>query len=387
MNTTASSTVCPKTSIAVAADVSRLILSSNRRGKTGRTHVHGYLFNGPFTLTCLLGTLLLSPTNLPAADKSAPVTQPASAPAQPSFTPLQAEFLKLEFGMFIHFNMATFHNVEWVVGYPDPSTFDPGGKVDTDAWADAAVAAGMKYAVLTAKHVGGFCLWDSQYTTYDVMHPDCPYQQDLVAQFIKSFTSRGLKVGLYYCWRHPGFDAGKNKGKFKVLPPECDPATHTLEQQIQFQKAQITELVTKYPEVFYLWNDALDPNIMPAAAAHAFFNELRRKHPNLLASANWWSWAKKGTPYLDIAVKEMRQFPESNPFAGETCWKLEQAWFWKQGAKPKPATQVLKLLTTVNRRRSNFLLNVAPDRHGRFTEASRQTLIELGKLRKQAADR
>ena len=81
----------------------------------------------------------------------------------------------------------------------------------------------MKYAVLTAKHVSGFCLWDSQYTTYDVMNPQCPYQQDLVAQFIKSFQSRGLKVGLYYCWRHPGFG---DPNKYKVLPPECDPATH-----------------------------------------------------------------------------------------------------------------------------------------------------------------
>ena len=67
------------------------------------------------------------------------------------------------------------------------------------------MSAGMTYGVLTAKHVAGFCLWDSKYTTYDVMHPDCPYKQDLVAQFIKSFKSRGLKVGLYYCWRHPGF--------------------------------------------------------------------------------------------------------------------------------------------------------------------------------------
>ena len=33
------------------------------------------------------------------------------------------------------------------------------------------------------------------------MNPACPYQKDLVAQFIKSFQSRGLKVGLYYCWR------------------------------------------------------------------------------------------------------------------------------------------------------------------------------------------
>jgi len=139
-------------------------------------------------------------------------SQPAAPAEEEAVKALQAEFLKLKFGMFIHFNMATFHGVEWVAGYPDPSTFDPGGPVDTDAWADAAVSAGMKYAVLTAKHVGGFCLWDSQYTTYDVMHPRCPYKQDLVAQFIKSFKSRGLKAGLYYCWRHPGFgDPNKHK--------------------------------------------------------------------------------------------------------------------------------------------------------------------------------
>ena len=145
----------------------------------------------------------------------------------------ESNFLDLKFGMFIHYNMATYQGVQWVEGYPDPSEFDPGVDViDTDAWADAAVAAGMKYAVLTAKHVSGFCLWDSKYTIYDVMHPDCPYQKDLVAQFIESFKSRGLKVGLYYCWRHPGFDANKQNKEFKVLPPECDPATHTMEEQI-----------------------------------------------------------------------------------------------------------------------------------------------------------
>jgi len=185
---------------------------------------------------------------------------------------LQKDFRKLQFGMFIHYNMATYKGVQWVAGYHSPADFDPGGKVDTDAWADAAVSAGMKYGVLTAKHVGGFCLWDSKYTTYDVMHPDCPYKEDLVAQFIKSFKSRGLKVGLYYCWRHPGFDAGKNKGKFKVLPPECDPAKHTLDEQNEFQEKQIAELIEKYPDVFYIWNDALDDKVMPAEEAKAFFH-------------------------------------------------------------------------------------------------------------------
>ena len=31
---------------------------------------------------------------------------------------------------------------------------------------------------------------------------------------------------------------------------------------------------------------------------------------------------------MDIAVKELRHFPETNKAPGETCWKLEQGWFW-----------------------------------------------------------
>lgn len=313
----------------------------------------------------------------PAA-KAANVSAETQTPGtNTSVKAMQQDFLKLKFGMFIHFNMATYKGVQWVAGYHSPADFNPGGKIDTDAWADAAVSAGMKYAVLTAKHVAGFCLWDSKYTTYDVMNPACPYQQDLVAQFIKSFKSRGLKVALYYCWRNPGF-----KQEFKVLPPECDPATHSLQEQNEFQTKQLTELIEKYPDVFYIWNDGLDPTIMPAEEALAF---IRGMGPGILASSNWWDWAKKGTPYADIAVKEMRHFPETNTAPGETCWCLEQGWFWKEGASPKTAKQVVDLLTTVNGRNSNFLLNVGPNKQGRFDESSVKVLAEVGRLLKADA--
>ena len=292
--------------------------------------------------------------------------------AKKSLREMQEEFRKLQFGMFIHYNMATFKGVQWVSGYHSPADFNPGAKIDTDAWADAAVSAGMKYGVLTAKHVGGFCLWDSKYTTYNVMNPACPYQQDLVAQFIKSFKSRGLKVGLYYCWRHPGFAA-----QYKVLPPECDPAQHSLAEQIEFQKKQIAELIEKYPDVFYIWNDGLDPDIMTAEEANGFLRGFAR---DLLASSNWWDWSKKGTPFIDIAVKEMRPFPDGNQAPGETCWCLEQGWFWKEGARPKIASQVVELLTTANSRNSNFLLKVGPDKQGKFDKSSVKVLAEIGKL-------
>jgi alpha-L-fucosidase len=307
-----------------------------------------------------------------AVAESKPGTEQRPSDGSVSVNRMQEDFLKLKFGMFIHFNMETYHGVHWVAGYKNPADFNPGGTIDTDAWADAAKAAGMKYAVLTAKHVSGFCLWDSKYTTYDVMNTNCPYQQDLVAQFIKSFTSRGLKVGLYYCWRSPGFAA-----RFKVLPPECDPATNSFAEQIEFQKKQIAELVEKYPDAFCIWNDGLDDTIMPVADAKAFYRGLGR---DVLGVANWWDWKKKGTPFLDIAVKEMREFPEDNQFPGETCWELEQGWFWKEGASPQPAAKMVELFKRANSRRSNFLLNVGPNRQGKFEEASVKVLSEIGGL-------
>ena len=177
------------------------------------------------TLLAAIGALML------AAVPGAWAEDKADSGVRKLVQQLQEDFRKLAFGMFIHYNMATYKGVQWVEGYHSPADLNPGSTIDTDAWAAAAKSAGMTYAVLTAKHVAGFCLWDSEHTTYDVMHPKCPYKQDLVAKFVKSFKSRGLKVGLYYCWRHPGFDKGTNKGKFKVLPPECDPAKHTLEEQ------------------------------------------------------------------------------------------------------------------------------------------------------------
>ncbi|MCF7958256.1 MAG: alpha-L-fucosidase [Phycisphaerae bacterium] len=312
-----------------------------------------------FVIVCMLTAIFIGLSYASAAEKK-------------SVKDLQDDFRDLKFGMFLHYNMATYKEVQWVAGYPSPADFNPGGKVDTDAWADAAVAAGMKYGVLTAKHVGGFCLWDSKYTTYDIMHPDCPYKQDLVAQFIQSFKSRGLKVGLYYCWRHPGFAE-----QYKVLPPECDPATHTLKEQNEFQKKQIAELIEKYPDVFYIWNDGLDDEVMTAQDAKEFFKTTR---PNVLTSSNWWDWGKKGTPFMDIAVKEVRHFPETNTAPGETCWKLESGWFWKKGTPTGNVKGIMAHMDKAYNRNSNFLLNVGPDKNGNFQESSVKALTEIGKL-------
>lgn len=323
------------------------------------------MMKNDFLFVPLAAFLLVSPTAV--AEDTAPTVEQ-----------LQSDFRDLGFGMFIHYNMATYHGVQWVEGYPCPSTFDPGGPVDTDAWADAAKAAGMTYGVLTTKHVAGFCLWDSDTTEYDIMHPKSPVREDIVAKFVESFTSRGLKAGLYYCWRSPGFG-----DQFKVLPPESDPAKHTLEEQIEFQKKQIAELVEKFPQAFYIWHDALDDKIMPAEEATAWMRSLG---PQIIACGNWWNWGKKGRPYLDIAVTETRHFPEGNTHPGETCWKLEQKWFWEEGFRARVSAEAIaRHMHTAHSRNANFLLNVGPDKQGRIVPTSLEVLKAIPAARAELA--
>src|SRR5579863_6007288 len=74
---------------------------------------------------------------------------------------LQQAFLDLRFGMFIHFNMATFQDREWGDPSAPPELFHSTA-LDTDQWAEAAKSAGMTWGCLTAKHHDGFCLWPTK---------------------------------------------------------------------------------------------------------------------------------------------------------------------------------------------------------------------------------
>jgi hypothetical protein len=97
------------------------------------------------------------------------LTLPGSGFAQTS-KPLaerQQEFLSWKFGMFIHYGLASYNQGQWATGYEAPGTFAP-TQLNCGQWADAAKAAGMKYAVFTTKHTSGYALWDSKHTTHDI---------------------------------------------------------------------------------------------------------------------------------------------------------------------------------------------------------------------------
>ena len=110
------------------------------------------------------------------------------------------EFQKSRFGFFIHWGIYSIPaRGEWVRSneemkeedyIPFANEFDP-DLFDPHQWAKLAKKAGMKYAVMTAKHHDGYCMFDTKTT-------DWKANRDYVREFLDAFRQEGLKVGLYY---------------------------------------------------------------------------------------------------------------------------------------------------------------------------------------------
>ena len=298
------------------------------------------------------------------------------------------DFLKWKFGMFIHFNVATFHEREWAEGHEDPATFTP-DRLDCNQWADAASAAGMQYAVLTVKHTGGWCLWNSRHTTHD-MTALTNYKQgkgDIVREFVDAFRARGLKVGFYYCF--PGDYAGKLGNRL----PADKPDLHGLPPEAQgdyagFIKKQLTELLTDYGAIDLIWIDQFSNQYTRRHWA-SIKNHIKSHQPNCIVIANnshdfrvtdihsyEYPWLKNRGPAKALP-------PEENKDPAEVCDTIGPSWFWntkENETNLQTAEEIVAMLTLCNSRRANYLLNVAPDKSGLIPAYSRARLRKAGEL-------
>lgn len=73
----------------------------------------------------------------------------------------------------------------------------------------------MKYIVLTAKHHGGFCLFDTKTTEYNATKTQTG--RDLIKEYVEAVRGKGLKVRFYYSlldWYHEDYP---HYGKIDIL--------------------------------------------------------------------------------------------------------------------------------------------------------------------------
>ncbi len=289
------------------------------------------------------------------------------------------------FGMFLHFNLGTFADRDWASGYEDPDLFNP-SKLDCGQWADAAKAAGMTYMVLTVKHTEGIALYPSAYTTHDItlFKNFRDGKGDLVREFVDACRSRGLKVGLYYCF--PGDYSDEDHHN---APPAGKPSLHGLPPEaaghyVDFLKKQLAELLTRYGPIDLLWIDQYKNPYTGSQwpEIRAFLKSLQ---PRCLVLANN-AHDLVESDVLSYELPWQHQLPPSgNALPAEVCDAIQtgQRWFWTEVRQPsdlQTAEQIVATLRVCNERHANYLLDVPPDRDGLISGPQLQRLREVGQL-------
>lgn len=295
-----------------------------------------------------------------------------------TYTDRIAWFHEARFGMFIHYGLYTLlGRGEWVQ-YQERLPRDvyrnlaPTFRPDADCvsyWLDLAVAAGMRYAVLTTKHHDGFCLFETDTTSFKF--PAFAGGRDLVAEFVAGCRERDLKVGLYlsnFDWNEPGY-----------FEPDLYPESK--ERLVRTLHAQTEELLTRYGRIDLLWYDGAWVSLGERKAdipafweSEALLKCIYKLQPHILVNNRLGIAADLDTPEQHVTA--------SIPGRGwESCMTIgdAEAWGWtRYPCNRKTVSQLLQSLALAASGEGNFLLNIGPRPDGRVDREDEERLRFLG---------
>lgn len=298
-----------------------------------------------------------------------------------------AAWESLGYGMFVHFGMSTFDGDELSKG-DKPSTFYNPDKLDVDQWIGVARDAGMKYAVMTAKHVSGHCLWPSRHTDYHV--GTSGNRTDVVEAFVKACEKHGLMPGLYYC-------SWDNHHLLGSLTPSHHGGKHayTTRRYQEFQTAQLEELLTQYGKIGEVWIDI--PHVLPRGYRHELYDHIARWQPETVILMNHGigdgSKFDVSNVWPTDVISIERFLPNSHTkhepwreiewkkyyITGEVCDPIGKEWFHVKNDQPRSDAELLGMHLVTRSRGANLLLDVGPDLHGLIPRRCVEALMRLRK--------
>lgn len=301
-----------------------------------------------------------------------------------------AWFTRDRFGMFIHWGLyALPARHEWVktrermtdADYDryfrrfDPDLFDPRD------WARQAKAAGMRYAVLTAKHHEGFCLFDSQYTDYKATNT--PAGRDLVREFTDAFRAEGLRVGLYYSlldWHHPDFTIDVHHPRRDDPDARAQNEGRSMARYCEYVRNQVRELLTGYGKIDVLWFDFSYPEQcgtgdkawMKGKGAEDWEAEklialVRSLQPGILIDNRTGIEQDIWTPE-QYQLGDWLRHPETGErLVWEACQTFSGSWgYYRDETSWKSPGQLIRMLVNTVSAGGNLLMNVGPTARGCF---------------------
>ena len=293
-------------------------------------------------------------------------------------TKLLAQWEDLKYGMFIHYGMSTFTG-DYRTSRDSASEVYAPTDLDVRQWVATARRAGMKYAVLTAKHTLGHCLWDSEDYDYDVA--TSTETTDVVAEFMAACKAESIKPGIYYCVLDIHNEGGT---ELKWTAP----VGAEYEAQI---KRHLTELHANHPDIFEQWIDI--PHKLSARQRWDIYRLIKKLNPDCLVIMNAafrdGTEIPKGAWPTDLTNGERTLPPPSghNPLRRidgkdcyvpmEMCETVTGNWFWHSDDRIRSIRHLHYLYCENLRRGANFLLNVSPDTTGQIPADQVKVLMDL----------
>ncbi|WP_333770738.1 RICIN domain-containing protein [Streptomyces sp. IBSBF 2435] len=321
---------------------------------------------------------------------------------------------------FIHFGPNTYTGSEVGSGTESPGLVQP-VDLDTDQWMADFKNAGFTMVIMVAKHHDGMLMFPSAYSSYGIAASSwLGGKGDLVKSFTDSAHKYGIKVGLYLS---PA-DLHENQagGRFgngsaaasAVIPSQgagSGPTfTVTADDYNRYYMNTLYELLTRYGTIDEVWFDGYDPTGgRQPYDVHDWYRMVRTLQPTAVMFGPDVRWA--GNENGSARSSEWSVVPQTgdadadgprSPTFGETAtdiasdaqlttasgylaWspaecdaRLENGWFWHPDQPPKSLDALTSMYYASIGRNCQLLLDVPPDRTGRFDAADEARLAEFG---------
>lgn len=348
-----------------------------------------------------------------------------------SLVPTRRQLDAMENGFigFLHFGPNTFTGREWGSGFEDPAVFDL-KELHTDEWCREMKAAGMKMVILTVKHHDGFCLWQTRYTTHGIMSTGYKDGKgDILRELSESCREYGLKLGIYlspvdlYQIESPDGLYGNLSAKTpRTIPRPVEGRpfanrttfTFTVDDYNEYYLNQLFELLTEYGPISEVWLDGAHPKRKGGQTYDytAWREVIRTLAPDAAVfgreDIRWCGNEAGDTRDAEFNVVTFDEDPafmtsfedmlgelgtrevylsHDRPFylhylPSETDTSIRDGWFFRNDdeQRVRTADEVFDIYERAAGGNSILLLNVPPNRDGRFSERDKETLRGVGRL-------
>ncbi len=342
-----------------------------------------------------------------------------AAPAPDEVLPSgnQYRYQKDELAAFCHFGPNTFNEIEWGENYGDRTPddiFQLETDFDADNYVKALKDAGFRKLIITAKHHDGFCIWASDYTTYDVAETSYKNGQgDILAEISAACTKYDMDMGLYLSpWDIHDDSYGYYDSEGNPTTKENDALDYNEYYNNQLieilggeeygnnghfvevwmdgakgsgQDAQDYDFVTWFNTIQHYEGEAAgyDSDCMLFGAA-AYTTVRWIGNENGYAAKNTWS--KSTVNYEDNTINSNSSNGYTVGFENGNQWTVPEAdaritsgWFWGTAKNtPKSLADLGSMYFGSVGNNATLLLNIPPNNEGTVDRAILDRMAEFG---------